>query len=240
MSTSEALEKVRKLLRMTEARGCTEAEARQAAMMAQRIMLAHRIDAAAIDLTAAGPAPVQPVEVWGDPLDAQKSRQTWRGRLAVAVASANGCVVYWNGSRLMLVGTADNAAAARYIYTFAAAEIDRMARRYSGNGRTWINNWRLGAADGVAASLREAREEARRESASTGTALVVIDNAFALVAREERRADAHMRASVPGMRRGHATASRYDHNARETGKRDGRTINTGGGARLGSGSRLLK
>ena len=243
MNTTEALEKVRKLLRMTEARGCTEAESRQAAMMAQRLMMAHRLEM--VDLNgpeSSAPAPEQPVHNWDDPLDAQRTRQTWRGRLALHVAEANGCAVYWSGSALRIVGTADNATAARYVYGFAAREIDRMAKRYAGNGRTWLNNWRLGAAEGVRDSLREAREAARQErAASTGCALVVVDSALAVIDAEHKRAVAHLYASVPNMRRGRSTGGRYDSGARATGQRDGRTVNVNaGGARLGGGALRLK
>lgn len=243
MTTTEALAKVHKLLRMTEARGCTEAEARQAAMMAQKLMMAHRLES--VDLSgpeSAAPAPDQPVREWEQPLDSGRTRQTWRGRLALYVSEANGCSVYWSGSCLKIIGTADNATAARYVYEFAAREIDRMAKRYAGNGRTWLNNWRLGAVDGVRDSLREAREAARQErAASTGTALVVVDRALAVIDHEAKRARAFMYANVKGMRRTGTTGARYDASARQTGQRDGRTINTGGGgARLGAGARLLK
>lgn len=243
MTTPEALEKVRKLLRMTEARGCTEAEARQAAMMAQRLMIAHKLDALDLSSPEAAPAAApQPVHDWADPLDSLKTRQTWRGRLALYVAEANGCAVYWAGSTLKIVGTADNATAARYVYGFASREIDRMARRYSGNGRTWLNNWRIGATEGVRDSLREAREAARQErAASTGCALVVVDRALAVIDAEHKRAVAHLYANTPNLRRGSATRTRYDSGARATGQRDGRTINTNaGGARLGGGALRLK
>lgn len=243
MNTAEALEKVRKLLRMTEAHGCTEAEARHAAAMAQRLMLAHRLEM--VDLSgpeSATPAPEQPIQDWADPLDQQRTRQTWRGRLALYVAEANGCAVYWSGSALRIVGTADNATAARYVYGFASREIDRMAKRYAGNGRTWLNNWRIGAAEGVRDSLREAREAARQErAAATGTALVVVDRALAVIDAEHKRAVAHLYANTPNLRRGGATRTRHDSGARATGQRDGRTVNTNaGGARLGGGALRLK
>ncbi len=240
MTTQEALSKVRKLLRMTEDRGCTEAEAKQAAMMAQRIMLAHRIESIEAEAEGAAPAPDQPVEAWADPLDQQKQKTAWRGRLALEICRACGCAVFWSGAALRIVGTADNATAARYLYAFCSREIDRMAKQHAGNGRVWINNWRIGAAQGVGESLREANEAARREAAP-GTALVLVDSALALIRRDRDRADNHMRYTM-GIRGKVRHGGSYDSGAREAGKRDGRSINVNSKGRpaVGGGNLRLK
>lgn len=240
MTREQVLNKVRKLLRMTTERGCTEAEARQAAAMAQRLLIAHRLDQAALDVTDRE-MPQDP-QVWADPLDAScRTRVSpWRSRLAGAVARANGCAVYYSGGQIRIVGTPDNVTATRYIYDFCAREIDRLAKQYSGNGRTWLASWRVGAATGVTEVLREARDNARQEAASAGVALLVIDNALATIDADRRRATDHMENSMRLVWRRRASGVRNT-GARDQGIKDGRTINvTGAGNRaIGSGARLL-
>jgi hypothetical protein len=237
-SRDATIKKIMDLLAMTEDNGCTEAEAVAAAALAQKLMLKHRIEMADVEIS--GAEPDEEIRGWEDPLDdGQKSIVTWKGRLALIVARANGCEVYWaytsSGKMgLMLIGRASDVGTVRYLYGFIQREMNRLGRSYSGNGRTWMNNWRLGVCDAIRDSFREAKEAARREAVedkrkaeglTVENALVLINNAMAKV--DQRYASVKRYAQEQmNMRytKGRRTYARHNSSAREAGRRDGRTI----------------
>jgi hypothetical protein len=104
-----------------------------------------------------------------------------------------------------------------------------------------MNNWRHGVVSGIRQSLKEAREAARNEYASeTGTALIVVDNALATVDQRSREVAVWAKRKF-GLRNLAPSPARTDHGARETGRRDGRTINVNGsGPALGGGRKQIK
>jgi hypothetical protein len=205
-------------------------------------MLKHRIEMA--DIEIGGAEPDEEIRGWEDPLDdGQKSMVAWKGRLALIVARANGCEVYWaytsSGKMgLMLIGRASNVSTVRYLYGFIQREMTRLSRTYKGNGRTWMNNWRLGVCDAIRDSFRKVKEDARREAVeekrkaeglTVENALVLINNAMVKV--EQRYSDVRAYAQREmGMRytKSRRTYARHNSSARETGRRDGHTIDVSG------------
>ena len=241
MTREDALDRVQKLLNRTTANGCTEAEATVAAGQAQKLMLKHNIEALDLDTEED-----EEIRTWEDPLDVMPNRlkHTWRGQLAMVICRHNGSTVFWGWAgwkpKLTIAGRASDVTTTRYLYNFVVREMERMVQDYRGNGRTWLNNWRLGVVDGIAVSLREARRAARSEYASeTGTALIVVDQA--LVTLDARHTEVVAWAQKKyNLRRGGGDAGRWDYGARATGKCDGKTINVNGGTALPNEKKRLK
>jgi hypothetical protein len=232
----DIVRRVEKLLNMTTDRGCTESEAAKAAGLAQKLMLMH-------DLTL---GELRQDEVVGETLLDEMPgtmRQAWRGYLAAKVASHNGCTTLWitglKKARLVVFGQPSDVQRVQTLYGFCARETERLARTaYAGRGRTWLNVWRHGVVDGIGASLREAKEAARQEhAASTGTALIVVDQQLAVIAKRGALARTFMHDRFRNIKKGGRNpAAEKDAEARERGYHDGRSLNVAGvGKALGEG-----
>lgn len=243
-SRETVIQKIKNLLQLAENEGSTAGEAAAAMGRAQHLMDMHRIDIAmAEDFEA---ETTEEIRDWDDPMDTMNGRSlpTWLGRLAMVVARANGCYVYqsWTDGKksLNIVGGASDATTARYFYRWIRRQVDEMAADYSGNGRTWINNWRLGCVEEIGRRLKDARESAKQEAVSDGHALVVVENAVVKLEQRsnEVQAWAQKKLRLGGGRR---ASSRYDGGARAQGRRDGARVNitSGSSAQLGGGPRRL-
>lgn len=238
--------RVKKLLALAEG-NANEHESAAALAAAQRLMTEHAIETAMLEepeLDQAAPdEEIVNFSCWDDALDnSTRQRVTWKIRLSVNLANHNGVKVYTRGGTIHLVGRPSDVATVRYLYGYCVREIERLTTAQGrGHGRTWYNNYRLGVVDGIAEKLTamkrdllgEMREKANRQG---GAALVRINTAIEKV--EERRASVERWAQQNmNLGRARASYSRYDGSARERGRRDGKSINLGGGKGLGSGSR---
>lgn len=239
--------KIKNLLKLAENEGSTPGEAAAAMGRAQRLMDLHKIDVAMAEDFEADEKDEE-IRAWEDPLDTMNGRTlpTWLGRLAMVVARANGCYVYqsWSNGRktLRIVGGAGDATTARYFYRWLRRQVDEMAGAYAGNGRTWINNWRLGVIEEINRRLVEAKKAAADEARAsrTGGELVVVENAIAKVEQRSNEVQVWAQRKL-GLRGGGRRSSRYDGGAREQGRRDGARVNLTGGssAQLGGGRKQL-
>ena len=237
---AEAIEQVRRLLKLGES--ANENEAASAVAMAARIMERYRIEAATLDEGDDDQAEPEECRDWEDPLG--KAGAVWRAGLATALSIPNGCQVYRIGGALKIIGTASNVQTVRYLFAYCVAEVDRHARRRSGNGRTWLNNYRHGCVDAIRAAIQAervaVREQMRAEAATAG-ALVKIDQALVRVDQERLDAVRFGRVKV-GRRSAGRSSHRSDPGARATGRHDGKGIYPGGGSRggqVGAGTRRL-
>ncbi len=232
---AKIITKVKMLLERTTENGCTEAEATAATAQAHRIMLRHKLELR--DVEEAGQAAEQ-VKAWDDPLDDNgRTMPTWKGQLAMVLARPNGCSIFRNGGRIKIIGRASDANTLRYLYAFVTKEMARMSTRYAGNGRTWLNNWRLGFVNGVDLALQTAEAKERTTyAAETGTSLVVVDQALATINQRHEDALAFGRDELK-LKSGRSSRSRHDASARNQGERDGGRVNlsNGGSAQLGGG-----
>ena len=235
MVREDILSRVQKLLNMTVANGCTEAEAAKAAGLAQQLILKHEI--AMVELEAAGAEPEAPAPVGHTTLDQMPSsmRQVWRGYLAHVLAVHNGCSTLWmtgGKPRLVIAGTEADVAKVRMLYAFCVEQTEHMAKQYSGAGRTWLNVWRHGVADGIAYSLREAREKVRAEQAAANaaacSALVIVDRALARIDDRTRLSRVYFEQKYKIKKSGGNPAANKDADARGQGFNDGRQINVSG------------
>ena len=225
MTHEQALERVRKLLALAESDNPHEAAL--AMGRAQALMESHRISMAALDDSPDD----EPIQLWDDPLDS-RVRATWKKRLGMTLCTANGCAIYNSSGALVITGRASNVQTVRYLYRYCVRAIDRLTRSNgAGNGRTWMNNYRLGCVDAIAKAIRaerEAEQSRMRQTVSNDeSALIRVDAAIARVAAEYREADQYMHSKVQ-LGRGGSSSARYDGSARAAGRSDGAGIYSGG------------
>jgi hypothetical protein len=249
MADSKILDRVRKLLELAKSDNINEAG--NAAAAAQELMTRHAIGEAMLDVNPDADEKAEPIE--HDLLHATGGQQlpTWKGSLGVALCEVNGCKCFRTGGNLNVIGRPSDAATVRYLFAYIAGEIDRLAQQAAderGNpGRTWLNNFRLGAMSEVNRRLRQAHADTRTamrqeavasDTLGTGTALVRVNNALV-------KLDAHKAAVADyGKQKLHLRSSgrshsRFNGSAREAGRRAGAAIDLSRGDRpgLGSGNR---
>ena len=239
MTDTKTLRTIKKLLNLANAPSATEGEAANAASRAQALMTKHRISSAALELDEVRP---ELIKDWEDPLDSSNRLPAWRAQLAMAIAAVNSCKIYRSSSDLKIIGEEGDVQSVRYLYAFLTREITSLGRNYSGNGRTWTNNWRHGVVDTLRARLKTAHEEAIKTAyeeaeASTGTSLVVVDNALAVIKERERHVD-RIGRDLGLVSRGGSRA-RGNRDARNQGRIDGGSININGGNAQLSGRRQI-
>jgi hypothetical protein len=248
MAPENILDKVRKLLRLAGNNPNPE-EAASAAAAAQRMLDAHNLSAAMLELeTEAPPRPEEPIQDFGSGAVLGVVRDHATERLASVIARANGCRIYFlggirQGRRLCLVGRATDAEAARYLYAWVAAEMTRLAEAHGhGMGRVWRSNFKLGIVDTVGRKLREGREamaaEAKATAAHNPHALMVVSTALAQLEQRSKSVEVWMKTNLK-LRAGRASGARYDGSAREAGRRAGESIALRGGRPLASGAPRL-
>jgi len=241
MDRNEALGKVRKLLAMRTDRGCTEAEASAAAGMAAKIMMAHSIEAASLDIESAQPTDQGPIEIWDDPLDTTGgAKEKWRSRLAVAIARQFGCEILKKGAGLTIIGRPDNVQVVRYVYAYAAREVSRLTiSKAYGNGRIWVRSYRLGLIDAIRESIKAEHESARREATEKArtsqnqNALVLVSQAIARTSPQTAYLDTKAFLRSQGFVYHSGRSERSDGTARDAGRRDGAGIYSGSGQSAG-------
>ena len=189
MAGNEAIiDKVRKLLNMTEDKGCSVAEAASAAALAQKLLSEHRLSVA--DL---GEAPGMEEKIHNDSFLYEGERIVhWKSDLASTICNVNGCKMYYSNRygtrasgrygnllRYQIIGRDSDIAVVTYFFNYLTAEIDRLAnqaqRNGQGRGKTWSNSFKHGASLEVCQRLHLSNKEVR-VAASNSTALVKLDN----------------------------------------------------------------
>ena len=236
----DILRKIRGLLKLGESNNPNEAAS--AVAMAARLMERHAITEAAVELSEVAPEMAEEIKSFEEPLGVSGS---WRSRLAVALARANGCSTWRSGNQLRIIGRPSGAEKVRYLFAYCSHEIDRITRRNTrGEGRTYANNYRVGMVDAIDEAIKKerlaVRTEMRVEAAERGpSALVVIDNAIAVIDRGHSESKEYGRKTL-GLVSGRRSSARYDADARGAGKIAGASVYPGGtGGKLSGGTRQL-
>jgi hypothetical protein len=175
--TEKILEKVRNLLRLAGDKG-NENEAAAAAAAAQKLIERHRLDMAMLEVADDLPT-AEDIRECEDPLDRGKAVVAWKGALASGLSLANGCRIFWRRGSIVIVGAGSDVQTVRYLYAYFVREVDRLAKQYAGNGKSWLHAWRVGCASTISKRLKEAAEEARAEA--RGEARSADDRGVALV-----------------------------------------------------------
>lgn len=234
--------RVRKLLKLSENNNSPQ-EAAAAGAAAQRLIDQHNLSQAMLELetpTLAADEPIQDFGKLGANLDDVTGR--WGSWLAMVVCKANAVQPYKSGSRLHLIGRASDVETVRYLYAYLVREVDQLARKYKGTGRTWLNNYRLGVVSAISDAFKaqkDAFEREAREHAATPGALVLVNQGLAKVETRMATVTAWQKAHVKLYARS-SSRSTYDGNARAQGVRDGRSISINGSrGSLASGAKRL-
>lgn len=236
------MQKAAKLLRL--ANSDNPHEAALAASRAQEIIDRYKLNMDSAMMGEAGEIESnEPVEDFErDPLDRDKVLQRWKAQLAMSIAKHNQCYVWRNAGNLNLVGRPSDVSTVRYFFTFIVREIERLADRdCKGCGRTYWNNFRLGAVETVTKKLAAQHSETiatvKTEAQAQGSmALVIVEKNLALLDKrtEEAREFAHKGRN---LRAGKASSAQYHSSARDAGRQAGASINVGGAKHsLGAGA----
>lgn len=231
MADEKILDRVRKLLELSQS-DLNVHEASAAAAAAQMLMSRHAIDTAMLSTDTAEE------QVETDILSAVEGTQcaTWRSSLAVAVCEVNNAKSYRTGPTLKIIGRPTDAAKARYIFAHVAQQLEQICRAESAErgspGRTWSNNFKLGAAIEVARRLRAAhaqviadmKHEANAgDTMGTGAALVLVRGGLAKLEKVKADVDLYGRIKL-NLRAGTRVKSRYSRDGRDAGTRAGASI----------------
>ena len=247
MSTTEKIvDRIRKLLALA-GNNTNPNEAANAAAEAQRLMFAHKIAEAMVD---SAPEELreraEPHVV--DPEESNKTSimPTWMGCLMAAICKTSFCEPIQLKREggiacFSIVGRRSDVEATTYLYRYLRNEIDRLCREANGGfGRTWVNNFRMGAVAVVGVRLSESRAEQLRQfktaadlgNAGATTALAIVNRQAMEVADAFKKAYPRVRQAGGSYRR--------DADGRAAGERAGAGIGLPGGNRaIGSGARLL-
>ncbi len=197
MTTEKVIDRIRKLLKLSESSDVNEAA--NAAAAAQRLMERHNILAAALAVEDDEGDRFKVTQHDDSPLTSGKRIAMWKVRLAQSIAGVNGCEVYFNEDEggaqdVCLVGSTSDAENVGKLFAYLAAEIDRLAKSYGKpkgrkkakkRDRTALQSFREGAVDTVHWRLIDAQEAARaaarKEANKDCTALATLDKAIAVL-----------------------------------------------------------
>jgi len=241
-ASDDVLTKIRDLLALADG-NANEHEAAAAMAAATTLMARHNIERA--EVLAHEPAPDEEVEVVTETLDNDFSSRMprWRSLLATGIAAANGCSAFTNVGlgrvlTLEIIGTRLAVGASRYLYLYAARQIDRFtadALEAAGKpGKTWATNFRIACASRVVVRYTEAVENSRvaAQSTASSSALVHVSTADALIKAGVEDEETRLRLKTAR----HAPL-RPDLEALEAGRAAGDMVDIGpASASLGSGT----
>jgi len=242
MTREGILDRVAKLLSLGNSDN--EHESALAIARAQALMAEHDITEAMVAESETD----EETELDEDIVDASSpitaARARWRGQLAQAIAKANGCGVYRSGVHYKVYGRPSAIERSRYVFDYCNAEIERLASLKRGEGRTWLNNYRLGMVQAIRTAIAAERAgmiDRMRATACDSSALVVVNNAVARVEKEQVEVKAWGRKEL-GLRSASGSASTYHSGANAAGRRAGAGIYSGAhGARgaIGGGAKRI-
>ncbi|MAH50128.1 hypothetical protein CMI37_30185 [Candidatus Pacearchaeota archaeon] len=232
-------EKIANLLRLAKSDNVNEAA--MAAARAQRLMDKYKIEVA-LESLADDDFPDEDIINCQDPIERLNQRCMWKTLLADSIGTANQCNVYTQGGDIKIVGRPTDINVVRYLYAYLVREVNRLCDRdCKGCGRTFRNNFRLGAHSALKKKLSQQKEDTIADARQRATgvpdsrALVRVDQALAKIEQRKKDVETWMKKN---MRMGTASASRsnYNRDAYEAGQRAGGSIQiTRARGSLGSG-----
>lgn len=226
------LDKVQKLLRLA-ADPSNVNEAASAAKRAQEMMHKYNLTSLMVESFDSNPMEDEDIKCMTDPLFIfKKNASTWKTKLAMVVAKANHCRIWLqrshNSSRLGLVGRRSDAEVVRFLYHYLLKEVERLALRDAmGKGRSWANNFRLGAIDTIEERLKEALTESeetlKKECEKSGVAIVHINTAIVNLSNRGSSVQRWMKENM-NLSKGGNRVSNWHNGARMAGRRAAQEI----------------
>jgi hypothetical protein len=233
-------DKIKKLLALTESDNVNEAA--NAAARAQALIDQHNIDVAMLDEQPDDEEIIRGVK-WVC-FTVKKRMPSWRWGLLWGVAEVNDCQPWWDmnytGGKYhkdaYVIGRPTDCQNVQAMYQFIEGQIDYLASQRKGNGRAWINSFRLGAVSEIKRRLRHERDQRRlklREEAEAkqaahpeSRALVRVETALARLEERAQKTEAWM--DYHDMSYG-KTTTRSSGTGFGAGRAAGATVNIGGG-----------
>lgn len=209
----KVLDKIQKLLALSENNPSPE-EAAAAAARAEELMVKYNVTRYMVE-SSSGVEHKEPIiDGWkvGHVFESG-SKVIWKQMLAVGVAEVNSCRIYYKvepgkGGRrinhMCPIGTESDIVITKYLYLYLRDEIDRLCKRDNGGyGKTWANNFKMGATDVIIARLKEEHKksiervkgELSEIANQQGVPLVHVTNALAKL--ENKKSD--IRKFMDGM-----------------------------------------
>lgn len=156
--------RIRKLLALSKSSNVHEAA--NAAAHAQRLMDEYRLGLTDLEDDCPDPWDVVLDE---DALDSGVRFAHWKIELAIIVAEHNACrVVVVPDNRhctIQLVGSSRETAVVREMYTWLLKQVDQIARRRAGKGRSAKDSFRQGMLLTIEDELKKTRRRVRQEHA---------------------------------------------------------------------------
>ncbi len=233
----EILGKIKKLLALSKSDN--EHESSQALGLVQKLMEIHNITDAMLSQHSEGDN--EDIRSWEDPLHASegKNRSQWRAQLAMSLAKPNNCEIYTEGPDIKIVGRASDVQTVRYLFSYCEKEIERLSKQYAGNGKGWINNYKIGVVQAIQDKMQESRRVVREEMIgeygdSAKNAIVKLDNRGLETRRwYENWGKTHLKGPKTFGQQ------QYHDDARNAGYKDGKKIDLGNGKGLGDATRRL-
>ncbi len=256
---NKIVDRIRKFIALSENNNSPE-EAAAAAAAAQELMFKYQIGEADLDLGSDTKREAEEVVDESVLVDDKVKRDVWKASLANQLAHAFGCKMYtwrdWQTKecRYRVVGVKSVVQTIGYMFTYLAAEIDRLAdeawkvelNKKFQSARTWKNSFRLGAVNTIAGRLKAQRAEqdaqveamvaAAKEARAAGAAETVKTTALALYKTDQERVqDEYKKISkAKGLRTSRSAYRRHSVSAYEKGQAAGSKVGLGGGKGLGA------
>jgi hypothetical protein len=214
--------KIEKLLRLSRDQDGTP-EGETAAKLAHRMMAAHAIEMASIDLDK---------QAEHDPMERQRMKvrsSVWRRRLATHLARHCNCKTAYTSSKgvgqhIYMYGHRTDIEVLRYLYDICERQIEQSARSYvndldsywydRGEKKSMGNDFRRSAVDGLFSKLKEIRKGTQEENAE----------GFALVVGRKQRVDDWVNQNYTFTS---GSSSHYNHN--DAGYTAGRKVSLSAG-----------
>lgn len=178
---SQIKNKIKDLLSLSKD-GANLNESTNAYKLAQKLLIKHNLSMVDISLDKDNNEPIITSEA---PLYVGKRAITWKGRLAHTICEANNCFCYWHLKyenyhlirKLVVVGRKSDIETVDWLYKTISSQIEIFcvnAILVYGGGKTFANNFKLGAINAVSSRLKEAKQEVESEYIGT-KAMVHID-----------------------------------------------------------------
>ena len=179
---NDIINKIKNLLNKTTENGCTVEEAASAIALAQKLISRHNLSMMDIET-----AEEEVIANFGAVPGSEGQRiSTWKSALANVLANNNSCRVYIHSFRDMnrglhqqinIIGRDSDVQIVNYMFHYISREIERMCKIAivvnNGEGKTWTNNFKIGAVSAIDEKLKQVKTEVRSEA--VGTALIRLD-----------------------------------------------------------------
>ena len=241
------IDRIKKLLRLSTSSNVNEAS--NAAAKAQELIDRYKLDMAQVQVEN----PKEPGEQIEDDTNGIPCGQrniTWHWHILSSLCDANTCRAWSNYkfNRLTnkthreyrLVGTKTNIEIVKYMYAYLVAEIERLSAHEmkfgqgKGNGKTWSNNFKIGAAIAIQDKLAATHKKVKQDYVGT--------QALAIIQKSEHDLTQYYEdlAKRLGLKSGASFSVRHDPSAREAGYKAGSNIHLGAALSGGSGKLLNK